>query len=193
MRNALFIGAIAVLLSEFCLADEPGAEAEVEAQFRRSVKNIPSVVKQYADAVGCEFHMKRTNVVPYELDGGSAYIAVMHLDNGCSGGSAMSRPVFVALRPAAYQKVLVDASYSAPDQTSQEFPSLISRIYLKGGEIWFEGKTFDLAKDPICCPSVNVVGRVKYQSGKWVPVGTKVSPNITVERDTRQSRSRPSP
>lgn len=173
-----------VLLSAACFADEIGIEDVLDAKFREAERNIPKVIKQYAESIGCSSYLKRNNVVPYEMDGGKAYVAVIHLDNGCSGGVAMSRPVFILLKPAAFQMIKVDTDHSAPHQTSPKFPSLISRLYVRNGALWFQGKAFDLAKDANCCPSIYVTGRITYRKGEWVPVSPTSSSSNPAQEST---------
>jgi hypothetical protein len=172
-----YLAAIGLLLGmvTICSADD-GTGADLDEKWEKSVKQIPSIIEQYATSIGCEFHMSKSNVVPYDIGGLHSYVAVFSIDNGCSGGSAMSRPVFVVLQPVAYDKILVNAAYSAPHQTAEEFPGLVTNIFLKDGKLWFKAKAYDLTKDALCCPSVPVTGQVEYQGGKWVPI-TNQLPN----------------
>ena len=98
----------------------------------------------------------------------------------------MSRPVFVVLQPSAYGKILINAEYSAPHRTSEKFPSLVTKLFVKDNKLWFKAKAYDLAKDALCCPSMPIIGQVEYVNGEWVPI-VKQLPNTAVKRDVPQA------
>lgn len=150
------------------------AQAESEAEARAAwiagrkaaEKHIPATIRKYAEAIGCNFAMDPKNLLPYQLDGKAGFVALFLLDVGCSGGSTMSRPVLVFLQHSGLNKVVIDVLYSNPLQTSEEFPSMVTRIYLKKGKLYFQG--FELRpEDALCCPSLKVGGRVEFRKQQW--------------------------
>jgi len=175
-----------LLVSSVCLAEEKNATPiiaadstdkefqELKLQGNEAVKNIPNLIEQYANTLGCEFNMNPQNVVEYTIDSKKRFVALFSLDVGCSGGSSMSRPVFVALTSElSYPKIFIDAKYSAPNQTSDDFPQTITSIFLKDNKLWYSALDFDFKKDALCCPSVPITGELKFENEKWKGIPNK--------------------
>ena len=104
MRTKLLLVILCAICSIDSYADEVGTEAAMDEKFKKAVRNIPSVIKRYANTIGCNVNLDNNSVVQYDFDGMKSYIAVVHTDSGCSGGSAMSRPVFIVLKRRPMKK-----------------------------------------------------------------------------------------
>jgi hypothetical protein len=167
----LFVWVGFLLIEGTCRADSDASIAEYEryvhSQRAKAVVAIPRVVRKYGEVLGCAFTMNQSNVVPYALGDGREFVALFSIDEGCSGGSAMSRPVFVALRwgGIGMWDLFIDPNYSLPMQ-SAAFPQTVTRIYTAGDELRFEALELQ-ASDPLCCPSKRVSGRVVWTSNGW--------------------------
>jgi len=178
MHSLTALGIALVILVRLSSAEANGDPAEYEAEVRKAEERIPAVIEQYATSIGCAFYMEKNNVVPYVIDRRQSFVAVFSLDDGCTGGSAMSRPVFVVVRHGGpTTSIVVNAEYSAPHQTSSDFPQVITDLFLKDGELWYKALEFDFKKDANCCPSVPVTGRVVYKNGKWQGIPVKEPSN----------------
>jgi hypothetical protein len=170
MKSHVLLAAAALFLSSICLAE---SEAELNAHIRQhdaemkaGLRRIPEVVARYGNALGCQFTMNPANVAPYTLGTRNGYVALFSLDEGCSMGSAMSRPVIVFLEQSQNATPYVKASYSAPGQTSPQLPVNMQRLYLRGTELWYSGLA-SKPEDPLCCPSGKVEGRLEFKQGQW--------------------------
>jgi hypothetical protein len=130
---------------------------------------VAAVVESHAKTLGCSVSVNPKTILPYRLNNEPMYLAVYSADIGCSGGNTMHRPVFVAVTPGAYGKYFIDPRYSSPQQTSNEFPQLISELFIQAGELWYKALELDPAKDSLCCPSSVVTGRVQFEKGAWRP------------------------
>lgn len=178
MRILSSLAILLVMLARLSSAEANGDPAEYEAEVKKAEERIPAVIEQYATSIGCAFHMKKDNIVPYVINGEPSFVGVFSLDNGCTGGSAMSRPVFVVVQHGGPTiSIVVNAEYSAPHQTSSDFPQVITDLFLKDGELWYKALEFDFKKDANCCPSVPVTGRVVYKNGKWQGIPVKEPSN----------------
>ena len=171
MIRLTFLMLAILSISTYCLAeseeDIKRYELFRQAEIKKAEKNIPKIVEQYATSLGCEFAMNPQNVVKFSFDKEKAYIALFSFDLGCSGGSSMSRPVFVVLKHGANNNLYIDPKYSSPHQTSQNFPSTIKSVFIKEGKLWYSALDFDFSKDGLCCPSVPVNGELVYENGNW--------------------------
>ncbi len=128
-------------------------------------KKIVTAVKAYANSVGCFIHMDKGNIVKYEIDGKPVYIALYDIDASCSGEKAMSRPAFAALGfDSSRNKVSILPDYSNPAATSEKFPRLFDRIFIKNNQLWYTAKDSHRksAKDR------KVEAQVLYQNGFWL-------------------------
>jgi hypothetical protein len=126
------------------------------------------VVENYANTMGCQFSMNDKNIVKYQHEEESFYVALYSLDLGCSGGTAMSRPAFAALTQNGERKIFILPKYSSPTSISSTLPSFIEKIYIENGKLRYLAKSFDFSKDALCCPSVSVEGTIEFKDGAWV-------------------------
>lgn len=139
-------------------------------------KKIVTVVKTYANSVGCFIHMDKNNIVKYEIDGKPVYIALYDIDASCSGEKAMSRPAFAALGfDNSRNKVSILPDYSNPAATSEKFPRFIARIFIKDNQLWYSEKGSNVGhgkdskvRDERCCSSHPVEAQVLYKNGFWL-------------------------
>jgi hypothetical protein len=142
-------------------------------------EKIITVVKSYANAIGCFIHMDPNNMVRYRLDGTDVIVVLYSIDDSCSGGNAMHRPAFAALEKTIQGHYLIIPRYSLPSATSDSFPQFTNRLLIKDGELRYEAKEFNwgVAKpgegDALCCPSLVVEGQVIFREGKWLNGGIK--------------------
>jgi hypothetical protein len=129
---------------------------------------IAAVVRDYANSIGCEVHVGRNDITPLTIDYRDVYVVRYSLDLGCSGGSAMQRSAFAVVGRTDYgRKLYVLPNYSAPHQTTMDFPANVHRIFMKDGQLRFQAK--DLTDgDSLCCPSLPIEGSVIFREGKWV-------------------------
>ncbi len=118
--------------------DEAEYEKEVASERAKAVANIPRLVRTYGETIGCGFEMRRSNVVQYDLDERGQYVALFGIDEGCSGGSGMFRPVVALLRWGAGNKLYIDVNVSTP-KMAEALPQGADRIFLRGGELRFSG------------------------------------------------------
>lgn len=151
-------------------------QAELNALLQRlkdSEKNIPAIVKQYAESIGCGFWMDPANVVRHTVDGEGGFVALFHVDSGCSGGSRSSRTVFALLQSGAWDRYYINITYSSPGQTSREFMPTVSRIYVENGRLMFHDRG-----DPRFLRPVSY-GQVDFRDGQWIKVDPVVLPMDT--------------
>lgn len=171
-RNVLKIVVCLLLLAaaQVAKASDAGVEQSIPTQ------KIVSAVKAYANLVGCFIHMDDNNIVRYKINGRPVFVALYAIDATCSGGSAMSRPAFVALGFDIFRKrIFILSEYSNPAATSEKFPQYIDRIFIKDNQLWFAAKDFNwgVVKDPkdgdaLCCPSLQVEAQVLFKDGAWL-------------------------
>lgn len=170
MGKTIIISLTIIALSQTCLADSEedirAFEIQHDADIKKAQATIPKVVEGYATSLGCQFLIDPANVVPYQLDGRPVFIAVFSFDVGCSGGSAMSRPVVVVLEQSYNTNIYVNVAYSTPKQTSDTLPQVIKKIFLHSGKLWYSALVAE-AKDPLCCPSKKESGRLVFDGGIW--------------------------
>lgn len=121
---------------------------------------IVTVVKAYANSVGCFIHMDKSNIVKYEIDEKAVYIALYDIDASCSGEKTMSRPAFAALGFDNFRnKVFILPDYSNPAATSEKFPRFINRIFIKDNQLWYTAKDSN---------RISVKAQVLYKNGFWL-------------------------
>jgi hypothetical protein len=140
------------------------------AQLPKPETIIPAVVEKYASALGCSYAFDPRNIIEYEIKRKRSFLVMFQLDVGCSGGNASHGPVFAVLQYGAYDKIFIQPEYSAPAQTSGKFPMQTDRIWLDSGRLYYSAHELDAAKDPLCCPSIDVSGEFAYSKGSWQPV-----------------------
>ena len=159
-----------ILIVSTCRADSDVAEYEryAEAQRTNAVAEIPRLVRKYGETIGCNFAMKESNIVPYTQGNSRSFVALFSIDEGCSGGSAMSRPVLAMLRwgGSGLWDLFIDPNYSLPKQ-STSLPQTVTKIYAVGRELRFEALVSQ-PSDTLCCPSKKVSGRIILTSKGWV-------------------------
>ena len=142
----------------------------MELENKTAVRNIPKIIEQYANTLGCAIFIESKNVVQFKIDNERDYVALFSFDVGCSGGSAMSRPVFVLLTSKySYPKIYIEGKYSIPSQTSEAFPSQVDSIYVENGKLKYKAREYNFATDPLSSPSVVVTGEVEFKNGFWQP------------------------
>lgn len=154
-----------------CFAEDlPPPESE-----KSRYGKIAAVVEKHAETIGCSTFFNPKDIVPYRLDHQRIYVAFYSADIGCSGGTAMSRPVFVAVKEGAYAKYFIDLKYSSPAQTSDSFPSVVTEIFVRKDELWYRARQYDFKKDANCCPSIEELGKVTFENDMWSPTTVKGS------------------
>ncbi|WP_298693091.1 hypothetical protein [uncultured Sulfuricurvum sp.] len=161
---------LSISINSFAESDEDIRQYEemINAKQKEAVRNIPKLITQYATTLGCNDYFDPKNVVKFKMNDEIVYIGLFSIDTGCSGGTAMSRPVIITLRKSiSYPEIYVDARSSAPYQTSNELPQNMSRIYVHNNKLWYEAKEFDFKKDALCCPSIPVRGELRFENGMW--------------------------
>jgi len=97
-------------------------------------------VRAYAEAIGCNFEMDAKNIVAFDVDGDGSpeVIALFTVDRGCKGGSGTTANDLAVLTAGGPR---VDQFFVDP-KLSHFFglPRFIDRIYVKKGQLWFDGK-----------------------------------------------------
>ena len=125
-------------------------------------KQISSVVLSYAGSIGCGAKFDPSNIVKVAgrfNRSTEGYIAIYYLDVGCDGGSGSATSAFAFLGRGSHGELFVDPELSRPGATLG-FPQSVTKLRVKNGDVWYEAKDFDFSKDALCCPSVNVSGKL---------------------------------
>ena len=128
--------------------------------------SIARVVTAYGNALGCEVHLDKQNIVRYTMPSEDVFVVLYSIDLGCSGGSSMSRPAFAVVTQGAYGRFVVRPEYSSPLQTSNTFPAVTYRLYKAGETLRYLAKNL-ADTDALCCPSIPVEGQVVFRDGVW--------------------------
>lgn len=170
MRTLFFWLTTLMIASGYCHADSVD---NLDAQMRKAESLIPALIKQYGTSLGCAFNMNPKNIVPFEFKGEKSFIALFSLDVGCSGGSAMSRPVFAVVQLGAFYSFKINADYSNPKQTSDNFPQIVTDLFLDNGELRYKALKLDFTKDALCCPSIAIEGKLTFENGVWKSITIK--------------------
>lgn len=134
------------------------------------MSRLARVTAEYADTIGCLLlKVDHSNIVEYPVVNSRErrFVSLINIDPQCSGGSAMGRSVLISLIETDDGKVFVIPEESFPVAENNRLPQYIDKIYTKNGDLWFSGKDFDQKKDPLCCPSVPIKGRLMYSDGNW--------------------------
>lgn len=165
LTASIAMNSVAEIMSE---EQEKAYEQQQKQRKKEAIVKAPDVIASYANSIGCMFDLKPDNIVEFPEDSNKLY-AVFSIDVGCSGGSAMSRPVFVELElsPASMQ-YYINFERSGPGQTSMSIPQTVEKIYIKENKLWYSALEHDWSKDGICCPSVSVVSELKFENGMWI-------------------------
>ena len=127
---------------------------------------LPKLVKTFSDAIGCNVTFDPRNVVRWHGDPQVSYVALVALDEGCSGGSRSWRSVFVAIRTGAYGKLYINLKYSSPEFTSFRFPQTIDSISSLDDKVTFLGRRVKPG-DPDSSPSERVSGVIFWSGTNW--------------------------
>lgn len=168
---------LSISINSFAESDEDIQQYEemINAKQKEAVRNIPKLITQYATTLGCNYHFDPQNVIEYQMNNELVYIGLFVLDTGCSGGSAMYRPVIITLRQSiSYPQLYVDSRSSAPYQTSQELPQNIMKIYKYDNKLFYKALEYT-TNDARCCPSKTTIGELRFENGMWksYPVSSK--------------------
>ncbi len=145
----------------------------------KAIGSIPEKLESYGNLIGCQFNMNPDNIVE-SPEGNHNLIAFFTVDVGCSGGSSMSRPVFVELELGSDMQYYISMDRSAPDKTSDEIPGKVTSIYIKENKVWYTAYEHDWSKDSICCPSIKNTAELKFVNNMWVGIKVK-SPDNDIE------------
>lgn len=131
-------------------------------------KRIEAVVKAYVGTIGCLLNLDRQNIVKFGVndEGATTYVALFSIDPNCSGGSAMAHSA-IALLERTSGGIFIRPAQSFPVASSRGLPQYVERIYVQGDHLRYSGKEFDVAKDPLCCPSIQVKGELMLIDGVW--------------------------
>ena len=124
------------------------------------------MVRSYANAIGCEVRFDPRNVVRWEGAPGVRYVALVTLDEGCSGGSRSWRTVLVGVREGAAGRLFVHAGASLPERTSAQFPQWIDSIRNTADGVRFVGHVAQ-GDEPDNRPSKRVSGTVVWSGQEW--------------------------
>ena len=138
-------------------------------------KKIHVTVEKFGTSLGCNFHMDQKNIVPWKDKDGAAFLVLFSIDYGCSGGTAMNRPVFAIVRTGAYSTPYIDQNNSTPNRTSDRFPASIERIYRRGETVQYFGRRLR-PSDALCCASQRVKGMVSWTPHGWEPENEQLTP-----------------
>ncbi|MCD9088385.1 hypothetical protein [Stenotrophomonas sp. SY1] len=160
----------AFFLSLLCFPAVCVAQAtkEIEAwdqTGRSELATLPTVVRAYANSIGCNVWFDPKNVVRWQGEpGGIRYLALISMDVGCAGGSRSWRSAFIALREGASRKLYVDPEFSG--ETPAEFPQTMDSLVNTNegvrfiGRVWRPGDTDNRA-------SLVVRGKVAWSGSDW--------------------------
>lgn len=174
MINKIIIFVTTTLITMCASAETMTAEDEKEYDDQQnnrrleSLKNIPEMLNNYGETIGCNFYMNPNNIVEYPDK--HKLIAQFSIDTGCSGGSAMSRPVFVELELSTNMHYYLNMERSTPQQTSGAIPQTIAEIYTKGGKVFYTSLEHDWSKDGRCCPSIKATAELKFENDAWIGI-----------------------
>ena len=132
---------------------------------------VESVVKAYANTIGCLLRLDRRNIVRQNiggLNGASTYVVLFAIDQGCSGGSAMSQSAIAVVEQGMQGRMFIRPELSFPVTKNEGLPQYTEKIFVRNGDLRFAAKDFDFSKDALCCPSLPVEGRLSFKDGKWI-------------------------
>lgn len=161
------MNAVAEIMTE---EQEKAYEQQKKQRKKEAFVKAPDVIASYANSIGCIFNLNPENIVEFP-EGGNKLFAVFSIDVGCSGGSNMSRPVFVELELSiASMQYYINFEHSGPSQTPMSIPQTVEKIYVKDEKLWYSALEHDWNKDGICCPSVPVTAELKFENGMWIGV-----------------------
>jgi hypothetical protein len=156
---------LAILLLSACMVSISAGE-----DARAPAEKIKSVLRSYANTLGCVVRFEDENILPYDVDddGKKEFVVLVGIDPGCSGGTAMHRSVLVVLERETQGQIFVRPQQSFPSAQLEGFVQHMERISIKDEQLWYEGKEFDWTNDARCCPSVPVKARIFFKDGAWM-------------------------
>ena len=132
---------------------------------------VESVIKAYANTIGCLLRLDRQNIVRHNIGSSDApptYVVLFAIDQGCSGGSSMSQSAIAVVEQGIQGRMFIRPELSFPVSKNEGLPQYAEKIFVKNGDLRFVAKDFDLSKDALCCPSLHVEGRLSFKNGKWI-------------------------
>ncbi len=177
MRKVIWVVVFLVTIAGTAPANGPTAGVTTPREERIPIEKIETALKSYAEATGCNLRFEKNNVVQFDATGGRAlqYVALFFLDDGCTGGSNMGSSMFAVLGWGGFggDRIIVSAAMSQPAAPSFGFPRFIERIFVKGNQLWYDGKVHDWSKDAPNFPSVPVEGQVLLHRGVVRPGGNE--------------------
>ncbi|MEJ2437810.1 MAG: hypothetical protein P8Y49_08955 [Sulfurovaceae bacterium] len=131
-------------------------------------KEIIEVVQAYSKTIGCLLNLEEKNIVRYN-DGNNEnqYVVLFTIDPECSGGSAMAHSALVVVTQEDYRgRVFIKPAQSFPVATNN-LPQYSESIFIQDDNLWYTAKEFNWEIDALCCPSIEVKGKLTFKSGKW--------------------------
>src|ERR1035437_7111654 len=147
-----------------------GAETTYAAEAELPARAITKSLRSYADSIGCLMAFDQKNVVEFNVSGpggNSEYVALFVIDPDCSRGSAMAFRALAVFEKTESDRVFVRPTLSFP-VAENELPPVTERLFVEDGKLMYEGLDFDVAKDPLCCPSIPVRGQLTFRNGTWI-------------------------
>lgn len=161
MKNIVFLAFLLCCIST-------GQSIRAEQNIPRN--KISSVVKDFANTIGCIMDLDENNIVRYEVEGGydgvGEFVVLYGIDPKCSGGSAMYHSALAVLEIDYRGNIYIHPGQSFPVNRPNDLPQHVEKIYVENGQLLFQSKEFD-SKDGLCCPSLLVTGRLSMKEGKW--------------------------
>jgi len=138
--------------------------SEWEVIEARVVERLPDIVSSYASSIGCNVSFNPNNIARWKIDPEVRYIALVTLDEGCSGGSRSWRSIILAVRQGANATLFIHPDYSLPKLTSEAFPQMIDSISATEHGVRFAGRV-PQAHDNQNNPSRPVAGTIVWTEG----------------------------
>lgn len=139
---------------------------EWEAMEARGMERLPDAVWSYANSIGCNVSFNPSNIARWKGTPGVHYIALVRLDEGCSGGTGSWRSIILAVRQGANAKLFIHPDYSLPRLTSEAFPQMIDSISATKNGVRFAGRIHQ-AHDDHNNPSSPVAGTIVWSGKEW--------------------------
>lgn len=147
-------------------AQTPHERREWQAMEARGIEGLPDVVRSYANSIGCNVSFDSSNVARWKGNPGVHYIALVTLDEGCSGGTRSWRSIILAVRRGANASLFIHPDYSLSKLTSEAFPQMIDSISATKDGVRFTGR-IPRARDDHNNPSRHVTGKIVWTGKEW--------------------------
>ncbi|MGH8054575.1 MAG: hypothetical protein ACREP4_11725 [Stenotrophomonas sp.] len=132
----------------------------------RGVERLPDAVRSYANSIGCNVPFNPNNLARWEGDAGVRYIALVTLDEGCSGDTGSWRSILLAVRQGANATLLIHPDDSLPKLSSEAFPQMIDSISATVHGVRFAGRVPQVHDDHNN-PSKPVAGTIVWTGREW--------------------------